>query len=303
MRNAKRIATKLAEFAPQTMPGSAPRNEPDKCPNCGTMVARCPKCGLGLSWAVESGEKQATRPPLYDPREHPTQCESCGMTLPAGADPIDTGWTVGRKDGEFLCDECNANEGEARLSSNIPTIPDDGYADGGEPYTDEEMDIIEGTPTPPMASDMADKYGEAVQDCFGTWHAPHGKKGAVSRQRMAEESEGARREREIHELQQQYESPSYNKPMPSYDAKADAEFQDRTNDAIKTIYDILKENRLGSVMEMAWNDATTANAYRRISQFCQAIGGNLSQADKKWFLDLAGAMLVYSTATDAEKHG
>ena len=25
-------------------------------------------------------------------------------------------------------------------------IPDDGYADGGEPYTDEEMDLIEGKP-------------------------------------------------------------------------------------------------------------------------------------------------------------
>lgn len=64
-----------------------------------------------------NAKKTAARPPLHDPREHPARCEDCGESLPAGVDPIDAGWIVGRKDGEFICGECNANEGEAHLSA------------------------------------------------------------------------------------------------------------------------------------------------------------------------------------------
>jgi predicted nucleic acid-binding Zn-ribbon protein len=42
-------------------------------------------------------------------------------------------------DDEWLCCPC------CGWSELEPVIPDDGYADGGRPYTDEELEIINGT--------------------------------------------------------------------------------------------------------------------------------------------------------------
>ncbi len=139
-------------------------------------------------------------------------------------------------------------EGGDMRRGRTSTIPDEGYADGGTPYTDEEMDIIdaeeaagkgrmapgaplEDLPTPPLARDRAAETGEDVQDCFGGWHGgshegrpPGGRPKAgldferLVRRVVAEESEGARRERQIHELEQQYGTPAHesdNRRMPS----------------------------------------------------------------------------------------
>ncbi len=51
----------------------------------------------------------AGRPPLVNPEDNPTDCAACNSSLPAGVDPIDNGWSVGRTDGEFLCDACKMN--------------------------------------------------------------------------------------------------------------------------------------------------------------------------------------------------
>lgn len=62
-----------------------------------------------------------------------------------------------RAGGYPLVGETDTPRGAQRR--RLTTIADDGYADGGAPYTD-----IEGNPTPPPAGDMADESGERVQD-------------------------------------------------------------------------------------------------------------------------------------------
>jgi len=249
---------------------------------------------------------QAARPPLHDPREHPTQCKDCGDELPAGMDPIDAGWTVGRKDGEFICDECNTNWGEAHTSS---IIPDDGYADGGEPYTDEEMDIIEGAPTPPLARDRADESGERVRDCFGEWHEPHGAGrpkagldyGGLVRRIVAEESEGARRERETHELRQQYESPAWKgdnrRPKPGQQDMETVRRLDKAKwDAYHEMTNMFDDGTaFGAVMYYAHEQSGAMENDHNILQVSKAIASGRADA-REWFSRLAEATEAFLDA-------
>jgi len=52
---------RVAQERPERQPMPGWKGADDKCPNCGTMVPRCPTCGLGLSWGVESGKATASR--------------------------------------------------------------------------------------------------------------------------------------------------------------------------------------------------------------------------------------------------
>ena len=91
MGNAKRIARRIVGLAEMSTP-------PDGIPY-----------KIHPEWAANSPNVPGAvniRPPLVDPQ---TDCEECGASLPPGVDPIDAGWSVGQKDGEFLCEECKMN--------------------------------------------------------------------------------------------------------------------------------------------------------------------------------------------------
>lgn len=201
------------------------------------------------------------------------------------------------------------------------TIPDEGYADGGTPYTDEEMDIIdaeeaagkgrmapgaplEGLPTPPLARDRAAETGEDVQDCFGGWHGgshegrpPGGRPKAgldferLVRRVVAEESEGARRERQIHELEQQYGTPAHesdNRRMPSV---RDAVMAQKA--AADVLNDMLGEpSAFGRVMDAAYEQNGVYENDRNILQMSKAIAAGDPKA-REWFSRLADALETY----------
>lgn len=206
------------------------------------------------------------------------------------------------------------------------TIPDDGYADGGTPYTDEEMDaidrdggrILEGLPTPPLARDRAAETGEAVQDCFGEWHGGQDRERATRRrpeagldfERLvrrvvaesadvrtkrdveraererssarrtirADESEGARREREMDELRQQYDAPAWEGERHIAPTIAG-----RHEDAMEDFFDFMRHgSNLGAVALAAF----TEDREEALLDLADDVASGSPQA-KAWFSTLA----------------
>lgn len=111
MGNARRIARRIIGLAEMNTPPRPPRDGP-VCPSCdgdaelsGTPgQISCFNCGYN-----GPSSEAKDRPALVDPRDEQADCEECSASLPPGVDPIDVGWTVGQKDGEFLCEECKMN--------------------------------------------------------------------------------------------------------------------------------------------------------------------------------------------------
>lgn len=69
------------------------------------------------------------------------RCESCGKAYDSDEGEEEPCPTCGLD--SQPCPHCGNRPGRvARSAGNPTTIPNDGYADGGAPYTDEEMDTI-----------------------------------------------------------------------------------------------------------------------------------------------------------------
>lgn len=105
--------------------------------------------------------------------------------------------------------------------------------------------------------------------------------------RIAEESEGGRREREIHELDQEFDAPAYTDKRPKAPVQDAYEQADRAyGDALDSVKSILKSGGgLGTVLDMAWDNTDD----RKIAELCRTISGEVGGAGQ-WLLDLADAL-------------
>lgn len=176
---------------------------------------------------------------------------------------------------------------------------------------DEADDVIlEGLPTPPLARDRATETGEKVQDCFGQWHAPFGpgRTGGLDfeqlvRRIVAEESEGARRERELHELEQQYDTPAYEgdnrKPRPGQqNAETVRRLDEVESEAYSAMVKLLQDGTpFGAVMDAASQVGDMDNESGML-QVAKAIAAGDADA-REWFSRLADALETYLDAQRA----
>lgn len=100
------------------------------------------------------------------------------------------------------------------------------------------------------------------------------------------ESDGARREREIDELEQQFDAPAHEKDEGDHQedyGRADKAF----TEALESVSGILGDSQLGAVMKLAIENA---NDDKLVAQFCYNLAGETSGDTSGWFAALAEAL-------------
>jgi len=116
--------------------------------------------------------------------------------------------------------------------------------------------------------------------------------------RAAAESEGARREREEHELEQQWGQP----PVERGAETAQDLSQDRFDGAMDAASSLLKSGPpgLGKVLHRADDNSGGPNDIREIAAFCRAVAGEMAAgAMKDYFTRLGAAMVEYAEAWES----
>jgi len=120
--------------------------------------------------------------------------------------------------------------------------------------------------------------------------------------RIAGESEGARRERETHELEQQFKGPAYGGERPAAPAGG-RDQADKTSDAYgealesaRSILDEPQGKGLRSVLNAAWDSEPDAD----IAAFCRTVAREIPgpNALAKWLSRLARALDKCAKAGD-----
>lgn len=113
--------------------------------------------------------------------------------------------------------------------------------------------------------------------------------------RIAGESEGARREREIHELEQQFAEAPHEKPQGPGEHDRATRAHGEAMDAVRFLLSE-GDKELSDVLDAAWynlkDDAVAAAFCRRVAD--EIPGGGT----KEWFLRLADALEECAEAAD-----
>jgi len=168
------------------------RNGEWKCPKCGTIIGKNLKGESPPAALVKQHQckKEAARRAAV-PDDYTDNESSPDPTIsPNRRTELEKKWDEEEKHRKFHRDD---EISKGRMTPGAP---------------------LEGLPTPPLARDMANHTGERVRDCFGDWHTPESTRESRMNfeklvKQVVAESEGAKREREQHELQQQYDSPAW----------------------------------------------------------------------------------------------
>lgn len=121
---------------------------------------------------------------------------------------------------------------------------------------------------------------------------------------LAEESDGARRERETHELQQQFDTPAWGgdnrKPKPGQqDTKIIRELDEMETKTLRAMTAIFDDGSpFGAVMDAAHDQSGAMENDHNILQVSKAIASGKAEA-REWFSRLAIAMETYLDAKRA----
>ncbi len=106
--------------------------------------------------------------------------------------------------------------------------------------------------------------------------------------RIEAESEGAQREREIAELEQQFDEPPHERPGGQGSPQADhARAKTAFGAAIESVKGILDDSQLGAVLKPAVN---SLNDDMLVAKFCYDLAGETGGETSGWFARLAEAL-------------